>query len=913
MATQVTALLVVHNEGASALRALTAIEAQTRKPERIVVLDSSEVKALLPIAAIDVAPKTKLGAIVSKGLEGLDSSPDHWFWLVHDDSEPKPNALSELIAAAENSDSIVQVGPMQLSAKRPREISQFGLTLSKFGELINPVKGQRDQAQHDAIQDVLAVSTSSMLVRTDAYNLVGGLNDNVAALAADIDLSIRFRRHGFRVVAAPRAKVVHDSLTLSGKRGRNWLGGNVRTALRKATIQLRLTHDPFVFAFLYWLCLPVVTLYRIFWRMAQKRPAFIWSELHAGIWGSLTLFTHLASRRNAGKLPTKTISPLRASWEEVSKHNRQVLEAEESAQSLAAFERGDHEISFAEQPKNFTKSNGWLIALVLLLISWKQLPVMSAVTGASAIPVSQDWFGIFARAGASWQPIGQGFIAPSDPFNWVILSITALTFWSPNLSLVLLLWTARALAFASAWRALSLLTVKSWQRNVGAAAFSLLPAFTASITAGEYPAVVATILTPWLVFAVARAAGLGRSGSARSDARTWSWVGLAGLLLAGVGAAAPELVVLALVGLVLVAFTKIRRLGYLFWIPLPLAAIYIPLVLFEGIGLGHPLALLAEPSVGSDSTTLANGLEVSLSHWTSWGLAVFLLFALMALLIKRWVVSLAIAGFAMVAYLLTMFVSAIRFPEGIQNSGHASAAAIGLAVIALAVHFASALRAKFALVLVGLMLTVSVAPLAWLGFSAPSQTVASDGSVVPLLLQKQAEQGTDLQQLVITKGKESYEVRWLPISGIHLEDLNLAYRFTGRDNEKNATYQELSKVVGDLVSANGAADGSVLRANQVGYVLVPKGTQNAEVVAALESSPLLESAGLTPFGELWRVLGMNASDAPLTEHTPWSLTKLVQMATLLGFALLAIPSRGKTKQAADSQIFIDQSESELDV
>lgn len=851
--------------------------------------------------------------MVAAGLQGSDPGAEHWLWLVHDDSEPKENALAELLTATENSDTIAQVGPMQLVADRPREISQLGLTLSKYGELINPIKGQRDQSQHDSVNDVLAVSTSSMLVRTDAYELVGGLNDSVAALAADVDLSVRLRRHGFRVITAPRAKVTHGALTISGSRGRNWLGGNVKTALRKATIQLRLTHDPLLLAFFYWLALPAITVYRIFWRVAQKRPSFIWSELRAGIWGFITVFKRFASRKNSGKLPAKTLKPLRATWAEVSRHNRQALEAEESAQSLAAFERGDHEVASSEKSKNFARSNGWLMGLLLLLLSWQQLPIMAAVTGGSALPVSQDWFAIFARAGASWQPIGQGFVAPSDPFNWVILSITALTFWAPNLSLVFLLWAARALAFASAWRALSLLTVKAWQRNLGALVYALLPAFTASITAGEYPAVVATILTPWLVFAVARAAGLGRSGSARSDARTWSWVGLAGLLLAAVGAAAPELIVLALVGLGLVAFTKIRRLGYLFWIPLPLAAIYLPLALNNIIGLGHPLALLAEPSIPTGSPSIANGLQISLSSPETWGVAAIALLAVMALLIKRWVVSLAIASFALIAFALSLFVSQLRFPDGVFNSGHALAAAIGLSGIALAVHFASALRSKVSLALVILLFGTAVAPLAYLGFSESNRTHASDGSVVPLLLQKQAEQGTDLQLLVIGQGKENYSVQWLPIGGVHLEDSNLAYRFAETDTAKNATYQGLAQVVGDLVSANGAADGQVLIANQIGYVMVPKGDANAGVVAALEASPLLESAGLTPFGELWRVIGINASDSPRTEHTPWSITKLVQLATLLGFALLAVPSRGKTKQAADSEIFIDQSESELDV
>jgi GT2 family glycosyltransferase len=913
VSTQVTALLVVHNESANALRALAAIQSQTVKPHRILVVDSSKQKLDLPLESISVNPKTKLGAIVRAGLNGLEPSSNHWLWLVHDDSEPKSSALEQLLSAIENSDTVAQVGPLQLNASRPREISQLGLTLSRFGEVINPNKGQLDQSQHDQVKDVLAVSTSGMLVRTDAYEEVGGLNDRVATLAADLDLSIRLRRHGYRVVVAPRAKVLHSALTLSGSRGQSWLGGSVKTARRKATIQLRLTHDSLPLALLYWLALPITTIFRTFWRLAQKRPSFIWSELRAGAWGFFTLPKRLGARSHAGRVPTRSLNSLRASWSDVSKHNRQALEAEESAQSLAAFERGDHEAVDSNRSKNFTRSGGWIFMLFLLIVSWKQLPFGEAFSGGSAIPLSSDWFTIFARAGASWQPIGQGFIGPSDPFNWVLLALSSATFWAPNLSLVFLLWIARAIAFASAWRMFSLLTGKAWQRNLGALCFALMPALGASINSGDFPAIIVSVLIPWLVYAVARSAGLGRSGSARSDARTWSWVGLSGVLLAAIGASSPAVGVLALVGLGLVAFTKIRRLGYLFWIPLPLAAIYFPLAMYEVIGLAHPLALLAEPTIGVASHNSAIESLAIIGNWENWGLAILVLLAVASLLVRRWIVSLSIAIFGLLAFGFSSFIQSLRFPANTTSSGYAVAAVIALAVIALVVHLLASLSARPILALLATALILLSAPLVWSALGTTSATQTTDGSVVPLLLQKQAEQGTDLQFLIVNQNTDSYDVQWLPLSGLHLEDANLAYRFSNSINRKPETYQLLAQEVGNLVSGNGAASASGLTKNKIGYILVPQSIQNSSLVASLESSELLESAGLTPFGELWRVIGISPTDAPETHHSPWSVTKVIQLATLLGFVLLAIPSRGKTKRPSDSVIFIDQSESELDV
>jgi hypothetical protein len=212
--------------------------------------------------------------------------------------------------------------------------------------------------------------------------------------------------------------------------------------------------------------------------------------------------------------------------------------------------------------------------------------------------------------------------------------------------------------------------------------------------------------------------------------------------------------------------------------------------------------------------------------------------------------------------------------------------------------------------LIGAAILVAAVPLAGLAVVTPTKAMKSDGSVSPLLLQKQAELGTELRLLVIDKVGESYQAHWTELSGVNLEDSNVAYRFWVNDS---MNHQDMIQVIGDLVSANGLADGKVLQANEIGYVLVPNRSENAGTVSALEASTVLEGAGLTPFGDLWRVLGTSAEQSKLEEQDLWSLTKAIQLLALTGFLLLAIPSRPRRRRAKDSVIFIDQSESELDV
>ena len=865
------------------------------------VNNNSEAELTEAAIALQTVPVTR----ITKTSQGIEPEPNTWVWVLNQGSEPRPTALFELLSAVADSTTVGQVGPMQLSRQNPKLISQLGLSLSPLGAPVGLVSSQLDQAQHFGLKEVMAVGLNGSLIRSDLFQEIGLPNFRLPGISTDLDFSIRIRRAGLRVLTAPAAKVVVPSIAMKDD--------------RRAAIQLRLAHTPLLLAFLYWLFLPVITAFRLVIRLSQKRPGLLLQELVAGLWGFLTFPARIAGRPRKPKASLRSLKALRASWSQTSDYKRHESDLAESHQRLAAFVRGDHE-NTEGAAKSFADAGGFWFAFSLLLVSWSLLPQYEALIGGSLLPLSGNWFDLFARAGASWQPIGQGFVGPSDPFNWVLLLIGSFTFWSPNLAVTLLLLLARSFAFITAWKALSLLTARAWQRNLGAAIYALLPAFTTSLGSGELAAIVATILTPWLAFSIARAAGLGRSGSAASDARTWSWVGLSGVLLALTAAASPSVGILALAALAVAALTRIRRFGYLFWIPLPMAAIYSPLVWYQ---IDQPLGLLANPTIGHVSKPDTFGALLDLADPIQWALALLLVLALAGVASKRWGVALALAVFGITAFGLLAFTIALNFPadvisaglgfDRVHNTGHDIAAVVGIVVIALAVHGLSLVSRRWVSTVGLVALVVVAAPLAFSAATAIPEVKASNGSVVPLLLQKQAEQGTDLQLLKITKTADDLRVQWMPIAGIRLEDANLAYRFSMDSIGNKVEYQALAQAIGDLSAANGVADMQALISNKVGYILMEQTAENAELAAALESSPNLEGAGLTPFGELWRVKGIGSADAPATAHTPWSTTKAVQLISLVAFLLLAVPTRSRRKRADDSAIFIDQSESELNV
>lgn len=846
--------------------------------------------------------RTATGSSLFSAIAELNIEPDprNWVWLNYSNSTPEPGALEALLEVANRSSEVTGIiGPKLVSTKNPKVITQLGLTLTPFGDAFSPVAEVYDQGQHDRPGDVLAVGAAGMLVRSSLFGEIGLFDANAPELAVDIDFSLRARIAGNRVVVEPKARVGYD-----GKAAE--LGRSMKIELRKASIHLKMVYSPLWMVALYWLGLIPLGFLRAAYRIAQKRPDRIWAEIYSAFWGVFTLPKRLASRKLLPKGASKSLRGLRrlrASWPEVRAAARLSADHDEAQQNLAAFELGDEQEARA---KGFSASLGWVFLLVIAAVSWQLFPFSPSVRGENILPLSANLSELFARAGASWQPIGSGFFAPSDPFNWVLLLLGSLTFWAPQFSIGLLLFLARTIAFVGAWRVAGLFTKKAWIRNVSAAGFALWPSLGIALAEARVADVVASITLPWLALAIARAAGLGRVGSARSNRQTWSWVAVAGLLLAIVGASAPNLLVLVLLGLAVVASVRIRRLGYLFWIPLPLGAIFAPYAYYLIVKLGEPAAVLADPSLASSLEPLSNlELLVGGSLFT----AMYLLVGFFALLSKRWLAALSLWLFVVLLLLAGWLTQQLQF---VSQTGSPIALLSGaaLVVVALVSILLDSLNRTWVVRTVAASLVIfGFGPLAYLSATQQPAFAVSDGRVVPWLLVSQAE--SDARLLVISSESGTYTAQWLPVRGAHLEDISTAYRFELGAVNQTPEYQAVADLVGDMVSANGKDISASLEASKVQFVLVPndKSATVLEIGSSLDSVPELESAGVTEFGRLWRV--KDQVDPGFTRHSVWSVTKGIQVTIIGAFLLLAIPSRARRKVGAESEIFVAGEEADV--
>jgi len=918
----VTAVVVSHD--ADEFFAVTAnrLASQTRLPDRILVIDTSVQTENAPIKEISEAfgfeylklpSSTSLQSAVDAATQAIEGR-EQWLWLLHDDSAPDADALAALLAAIEASPSVALAGPKLVRWQQPRVITQLGLTLTPGGAPFSPVDEQFDQGQLDDLDDVLAISTAAAMIRLEVFQELSGFDANAPLLAADIDLAVRARLAGHRVIVVPAARVEHAELALHGKRKRSWLGTSPKTAIRRATIHLILAYSPIVWALLYWAFLPVLGLLRAVMQVARKRPEMIWAEVASAVWGFFTVGRRLASRANVAKhrkLSLRELKGLRASRTEVRAHRRADKERAEAADNL----NGDGDLLTGKASRGFTATGGfwWFIALAAASFQW--WPRDLAVTAKGVIPLSASWWDVFIRAGASYQPIGLGFYAPSDPFAWVLTGLSGLTFWAPSLSIAILLFLVKPLAFLGAWKLAAQFTNHTWVRVLAGLSFAFWPALQQAQVDGRIPALISGLLAPWLVIALLRVTQLGRL--TKSTAQSWTWVATAGLLVAIVGAATPNLIPLILVGLVLLALVRIRRVGYLIWVGLPLATIFSPTVFYYLVALEHPLAILADPGLALPSET-APFLSLP-ALLVSAGLV---LIALFAMLRKR--IVLAVSGWLLVivAIATAYLVSSLNFPavgvgqanlETINGSPWALLIVAGLALISLASIAVDGIPAKNARrVIAGLSVILAVLPgMTYAAVQSPNLKF-TDGRVVPSIVAAEADQGSTLKLLILTPSVDSAGEKRLAAElvagdGVHLDDVSLAYRFSIAGMSKSK-YSNIAQLVADLVSANGTPISKRLQEQHIGYVLVPAGSSSelSELGIALDSVSELETVGTTDFGRLWRVREPKQADQQ-DPSSPWSITKAVQVVILVGFALMALPSRSPRRRGTE-EIFIESGE-----
>ena len=221
---RVSAIVVSYNTRDDLLRGLEALLAQTGVSLDVIVVDNAstdgsvdavrgrhpEVRLIVNTANLGFSRANNLGLRAARGPHVL---------VVNSDCEVRPGAVGTLCAILEARPDVAIVGPRTVGTDGAPQVS-FGPSLTPLaewrqGQLVRGVKAgdaaalRRARALADHEQEPDWVSASCFLARREALDAVGGFDESFFLYEEDVDLCLRVRRAGWRVVYTPTAEVVH--------------------------------------------------------------------------------------------------------------------------------------------------------------------------------------------------------------------------------------------------------------------------------------------------------------------------------------------------------------------------------------------------------------------------------------------------------------------------------------------------------------------------------------------------------------------------------------------------------------------------------------------------------------------------------------------------------------------------------
>ncbi|RZT66290.1 glycosyltransferase [Leucobacter luti] len=913
MRTRVTVILVAQQGGEWLDQTIAGITAQSLAPAAIIAVNnggSERVSEQLMTSGaervIGLGSRVSFGQAVAQGVQaaGLDAGDpetSEWLWLLSEDACPEPAALEHIVSAVQRAPSVAVAGPKLVDWDRPEHIIELGQSLTRYGSRWTLRRQELDQQQYDHMQDVLGVGPVGMLVRRDVWEELGGFDPALPVYDDGLDFSVRARLSVHRVEVAPASRVRFAQSGVAGPRidrKRSVLRQAHRQA-RTAHLHRRIAYAPAPIAFLAWLGLPLLGLFRVLWALIREQPGHMLGEFVAAMSVFLRPHAILASRRRIRAHNT-------AGWAAI----RQLRIDPKSVRTARMIDREAILASSGRQRRelHFISSGGLAVLATSLVITialtWWALP-RTNIAGGGLAPLSdlgQLWWNTRALDGV-----------PADPFAWVLALLGSLTFWNPSHAIVLLVIAAIPLTALGAWIWAAQLTESRAGRAVTALGFALSPVLLGSIDTGRLPTLVLTIVLPWLLLAATR------------SRESWSWAGTASLLAGIALAAAPILLPAAILIFIVGLFTTLRGAARV------LTTALVPLVLFApkivtSVIAGRPLDILLDPGVvlpftpGTTWHLLLGFPEFGLEGWggilDGIGLGgppatllvgvLMLPIALLAVLgiftgrVAVTLLSALLGGLGMLTAIAAAQLQLIVLgDESVALWTGSGLAVYWLAVLSLAAVGAGTLRRAatpiVAVALVGAVVAViPVGTQLFLGRVPFGPATAQ----MPALVQAAGETQPGTKTLAITaEAPHAVRVEVVTGSGLRLDQI----RSADRTPENTAADRAIADLTGGLASVGGADLSAELRDTGIGFVLLSdhgNDVERAELQRVFDQHDSLVSAGQTEQGLLWRVADPEADAAApgdatemlggtsFSGQTIW----VIQLIVLLGVLLLALPT-----------------------
>ena len=537
----VTAVIVAHDGAAWLPRVIQSLLDQTRPLQRVVAVDTgsrdrsgSVLSGLLGQGVVFGMDRgTGYGAAVTRALQhraanasvpgaaGIPGGGERveWVWLLHDDSEPAPDALEQLLRGAAETRSAAVLGPKLRDWSDRQVILEAGITIDTVGRRITGIEPREvDQGQHDGDRDTLAVGSAGMLVRRDVWDLVGGFDTGMPLFREDVDFCWRVHAAGYRVRVITDAIVYHVEASARRRRPISVARRPHQLDRRNAMLTLigNLPGVPMLASAAGSL---TVSIMRALFFLVAKRLAAALDELAAvgSVLGHPVSLLALRRRRARGR---------RAAYGRL----RRELPPGRSLRRIAEFAAaalsksgqvdtaGTHHATDDPDEADFLLTDTGIVQRVLTnpgVLVFLGLTVVSLIAdrallgsgplgGGALVPAWGGAADLWHEYLQGFHPVGIGSGSSAPPYLAIMATLATLLGGKPWLAVDVILLGCVPLAGICAFLAVRKVTRSTLVRVWAAASYALLPAAMGAIAAGRIGTAVGFVLVPVIALLAGR-------------------------------------------------------------------------------------------------------------------------------------------------------------------------------------------------------------------------------------------------------------------------------------------------------------------------------------------------------------------------------------------------------------------------
>ncbi len=180
--------------------------------------------------------------------QGANVAKGKYVVFLNNDTIPQTGWLSALVEDAEQHPDVAIVGSKLLYLNDT--IQHAGVVFSKLGQtpyhIFNSVKS--DFSAANIRQEFQAVTAACLLIRQDAFHAVGGFDEEFRNGFEDVDLCLKIRESGKKVIYQPKSVLYHLEEQTPGRKNPETERNNGRLLMDRWAEKIVIDEDYYVFA-----------------------------------------------------------------------------------------------------------------------------------------------------------------------------------------------------------------------------------------------------------------------------------------------------------------------------------------------------------------------------------------------------------------------------------------------------------------------------------------------------------------------------------------------------------------------------------------------------------------------------------------------------------------------------------------